>query len=38
MNDDKTIDQAYSELQTIVEEFENEEVNLETSIPNSKKD
>lgn len=28
-----SLDQAYRELQQIVEEFENEDVNLETSLP-----
>ncbi|MCG2691552.1 exodeoxyribonuclease VII small subunit [Microgenomates group bacterium] len=32
-----TLDEAYQELQTIVKEFENEEIDLETSIPKFKK-
>jgi len=33
----QTIDQAYKELQSLVEEFEHEEVNLDTSIPKFKR-
>lgn len=33
----QTIEQAYTELQSIVAEFENEEVNLEKSIPKFKR-
>ena len=32
-----TLDGAYQELQTIVKEFEDEEIDLETSIPKFKK-
>ncbi|MFH0943557.1 MAG: exodeoxyribonuclease VII small subunit [Candidatus Beckwithbacteria bacterium] len=32
-----TLDEAYQELQTIVQEFEDEEIDLETSIPKFKK-
>lgn len=31
-----TLDQAYKELQDIVKEFEDEEIDLETSIPKFK--
>lgn len=36
-NDKKTIESAYKELQKIVTEFENDEINLETSLPKFKR-
>jgi len=36
-SDNKTIESAYQELQTIVSEFENDEINLETSLPKFKR-
>ncbi|MFH2019301.1 MAG: exodeoxyribonuclease VII small subunit [bacterium] len=36
-SDKKSIESAYKELQKIVSEFENDEINLETSLPKFKK-